>query len=151
MYRESELGFSSKTKKDTKDLEAEHEQNKAAANRALKKLMRPELVNRFDAIITFRALTRRDVNKIFDNLIEDLKKRLAAKSLGLKLSVQAKNHLIKTGFDPKNGARPLRRAIEDQLESLLAEKILDGTLQPGTIASVVLDKNHLKLTQTNSQ
>jgi len=151
MYRESELGFSARGKKDAKDLEAEHEQNKAAANRALKKLMRPELINRFDAIITFRALTRRDVSKIFDNLIEDLKKRLAAKSLGLKLSTQTKNYLIKIGFDPKNGARPLRRAIEDQLEALLAEKILDGTLQPGTIASVALDKNHLKLAQTNPQ
>jgi len=151
MYRESELGFTSKSKKDTKALEYEHEQNKAACSRALKKLMRPELVNRFDAIVTFRALTRKDVNKIFDNLIEDLKKRLAAKSIGLKLSTQVKNYLIKTGFDPKNGARPLRRAIEDQLESLLAEKILDGSIQPGTIASVTLDKTKLKLASKNQE
>ncbi|MCL1839580.1 ATP-dependent Clp protease ATP-binding subunit [Candidatus Saccharibacteria bacterium] len=151
MYRESELGFSARNKKDTKDLEAEHEQNKAAAMRALKKIMRPELVNRFDAIVTFHALTRKDVNKIFDNLIEDLKKRLAAKSIGLKLSTQVKNYLIKIGFDPKNGARPLRRAIEDQLESLLAEKILDGTLQPGIIASVTLDKTRLKLAESKPE
>lgn len=148
MYRESEMGFAVKTRKDAKDLASEHEQNKAAAMRALKKLMRPELVNRFDAIVTFHALTRPEVSKIFDNLIEDLKKRLAAKSIGLKISTQVKNHLIKVGFDPRNGARPLRRAIEDQLESLLAEKILDGTLQKGDIASVVLVKKHLELAST---
>jgi len=151
MYRESELGFSAKTKKDTRNLEAEHEQNKASAMRALKKLMRPELINRFDAIVTFRALARKDVGKIFDQLIEDLKVRLAAKSIGLKLSAQAKNHLIKVGFDPRNGARPLRRAIEDQLESLLAEKILDGTLGQGTVASITLDKTHLKLDNSTKE
>jgi len=147
MYRESELGFNAKTKKDARDLDAEHEQNQAAAMRALKKIMRPELTNRFDAIVTFRALSRSNVSKIFDNLLEELKQRLAAKSIGLKLSIQAKNHLIKVGFDPKNGARPLRRAIEDQLESLLAEKILDGTLTKGTIANIILDKKQLKLTE----
>jgi ATP-dependent Clp protease ATP-binding subunit ClpC len=151
MYRESEMGFSAKTKKDTKDLDAEHEQNKSSAMRALKKIMRPELINRFDAIVTFRALTRQNVSKIFDNLIEDLKKRLAIKSIGLKLSAQAKNHLIKVGFDSKSGARPLRRAIEDQLESLLAEKILDGTLQKGTIASIVVERNRLKLANSDKE
>lgn len=151
MYRESEMGFAVKNKKDAKDVEAEHEQNKAAAMRALKKLMRPELVNRFDGIVTFHALSRQDVSRIFDNLIEDLKKRLAQKSIGLKVSNQVKNHLIKVGFDPKNGARPLRRAIEDQLESLLAEKILDGTLQKGDIASVILNKKHLELANSVSE
>ncbi len=143
MYRESELGFSAKHKKDKADLLAEHEQNKAAAIKALRKLMRPELVNRFDAIVTFHALSKDDVEQIFDNLIENLKKRLASKSIGLKLSEPVKKHLISIGFDPKNGARPLRRAIEDELESLLADKILDGTLQKGSVASVKLVKNKL--------
>ena len=143
MYRESELGFSAKSKEDQKDLEYEHEMNKSSALRALKRTMRPELINRFDAIVTFNALTRKDVNKIFDTLIEDLKKRLATKSVGLKLSNTARNHLIKRGFDPKNGARPLRRVIEDELESLIADKLLSGELKEGQIASIGCVKNKL--------
>lgn len=146
MFRESELGFTAKTAKDEKELAAEHETNKASAMKALKKLMRPELINRLDDIVVFHALTRREVNQIFDNLLEDLKSRLAAKSIGLKITPAVKNYLIKKGYDPKNGARPLRRAIEEHLEALLAESILNGNIKKGQIASVILDKNVLKLT-----
>ena len=146
MYRESELGFSVKTAKDAKALEAEHAANEAAAMRALRKMMRPELVNRFDAIITFNALSEKNVDKIFDNMIADLKKRLAAKSIGLDLDASARKHLIGKGYDTKNGARPLRRTIEDELESLLADNILNGTLDKGMIAKVSCKKDELVLT-----
>jgi ATP-dependent Clp protease ATP-binding subunit ClpA len=136
MYRESELGFTAKTVKDAKALAAEHEANEAAAMKALRKLMRPELVNRFDAIVTFNALSKKNVETIFNNMIEDLKKRLAVKSIGLALTDAAKKHLIEQGYDAKNGARPLRRTIEDELESLLADHILDGSLDKGDIAKV---------------
>ena len=145
MYRESELGFSVKTAKDAKALEAEHAANEAAAMRALRKMMRPELVNRFDAIITFNALSEKNVDKIFDNMISDLKKRLAAKSIGLELDDSARKHLIGKGYDTKNGARPLRRTIEDELESLLADNILNGTLDKGMIAKVSCKKDELVL------
>ena len=145
MYRESELGFSVKTAKDAKALEAEHAANEAAAMRALRKMMRPELVNRFDAIVTFNALSEKNVDKIFDNMISDLKKRLAAKSIGLELDDSARKHLIGKGYDTKNGARPLRRTIEDELESLLADNILNGTLDKGTIAKVSCKKDELVL------
>ena len=121
---------------------AEH---KNAAMRELKKTMRPELINRLDSIEVFHALTRKQVERIFDNLIEDLKKRLAEKSIGLKLNENVKNFLIEKGYDPKNGARPLRRAIEDNLESLLSEAIIDGTLKKGDVATVTFVKNKLKL------
>ena len=64
MYRESEMGFAVKTKRDEKALKAEHDANEEAAMKALRKLMRPELVNRFDAIVTFNALSHKDVEKI---------------------------------------------------------------------------------------
>ena len=149
MYRESELGFTAKTPKTKRDLALEHEQNEAAAMRALKKLMKPELINRFDAIITFNALTHKDVEKIFDKLVENLKKRLAAKSLGIQISPAAKRHLIEDGFDPKNGARPLRRVIEDQLESLLAESILNDQIQKGSVVLVDWEGQKLILTPSN--
>lgn len=143
MYRESELGFTAKTKKDAKALEAEHAANEAAAMKALRKLMRPELVNRFDSIVTFNALTEKNVSRIFDNMIAVLKKRMAEKSIGLEISEEAKKHLIEKGFDVKNGARPLRRAIEDELESLLADHILDGSLDKGQVAKIGLKDDKL--------
>lgn len=143
MYRESELGFTAKTKKDAKALEAEHAANEAAAMKALRKLMKPELVNRFDSIVTFNALTEKNVSRIFDNMISILRKRMADKSIGLEISDDAKKHLIEKGFDIKNGARPLRRAIEDELESLLADHILDGSLDKGLVAKIGLKDDQL--------
>lgn len=145
MYRESELGFTAKTKKDAKALEAEHAANEAASMKALRKLMRPELVNRFDSIITFQALSEKDVSRIFNNMIEDLKKRLAQKSIGLQLTEATEKHLIEKGYDIKNGARPLRRTIEDELESLLADHILDGSLNKGDIAKIDCKGDELTL------
>ncbi len=145
MYRESELGFSAKTTKDKKALEQEYEENKSYAMKALKKAMRPELINRLDSVLVFHALTRQNVEKIFDNLIDELKKRLAAKGIGLKVEEEAKNYLIEKGYDPKNGARPLRRKIEDEVESLLSEEIIAERLVKGDIPTLKLNRNKLKL------
>ena len=109
--------------------------------------MRPELVNRFDSIITFNALTEKDVDCIFNNMIEDLKKRLAEKSIGLQLTDAAKKRLIEKGYDVKNGARPLRREIEDELESILADNILSNKLDKGDIAKVDFKKDQFVLTK----
>ena len=146
MYRESELGFTAKTKKDEAALEAEHAANEAAAMKALRKLMRPELVNRFDAIVTFNALTEKNVERIFNNMIADLKKRLADKSIGLELTDAATAQLIEKGYDVKNGARPLRREIQDKLESLLADHILDGSLDKGNVAKIDFKDDEFTLT-----
>lgn len=145
MYRESELGFTAKTAKDKKALAEEYEENKAYAMKALKKVMRPELINRLDNILVFHALERKDVEKIFDNLIADLKKRLATKGIGLKISDEAKDYLIEQGYDPKNGARPLRRKIEDEVESLLSEAIIAEEFVKGDIPVVKLVDGKLKL------
>lgn len=145
MYREGELGFAAKTAKDKKALEQEYEENKEYAMKALKKVMRPELINRLDNIEVFHALTRKDVEKIFDNLIDDLKKRLATKGIGIKIDDEAKKYLIEKGYDPKNGARPLRRCIEDEVESLLSEKIIAEELTKGDIPVLKLKKGQLVL------
>ncbi|MDO4759420.1 MAG: ATP-dependent Clp protease ATP-binding subunit [Candidatus Saccharibacteria bacterium] len=141
MHRGADLGFSATTSETKESLKADYELSKSAAMKALKSKMRPELINRLDNILVFHALTRTEVEQIFDNLLSDLKSRLATKSLGLEITPSVKNWLIEKGFDPKNGARPLRRAIEDQLESLLSDKIIAGQFLPGQIASIGL-KNH---------
>ncbi|MBR3253367.1 ATP-dependent Clp protease ATP-binding subunit [Candidatus Saccharibacteria bacterium] len=145
MYRESELGFTAKTAKDKKALAEEYEENKSYAMKALKKTMRPELINRLDNIIVFHALTKKDVEKIFDNLIDDLRKRLATKGIGIKIDEKAKEQLIKEGYDPKNGARPLRRKIEDEVESLLSEEIIAGKLVKGDIPTLKYMNKKFKL------
>lgn len=136
MYDDTEFGFGTKDKKSDKFVEEEYEASKNAAMKALKKSMRPELINRLDAIEVFHALTKKQVEQIFDNMISDLKKRLAVKSFGLKLTKKASDFLIEKGFDPKNGARPLRRAIEDYLESILSEAIISEQIKKGEIAVV---------------
>ena len=145
MYRESELGFTAKTAKDKKALAEEYEENKSYAMKALKKVMRPELINRLDNILVFHALTRKDVEKIFDNLINELKKRLATKGIGLKVDEKAKDYLISEGYDSKNGARPLRRKIEDEVESLLSEEIIAENLKKGDIPILKYVSKKLKL------
>ncbi|MBR2725668.1 ATP-dependent Clp protease ATP-binding subunit [Candidatus Saccharibacteria bacterium] len=145
MYRESELGFTAKTKKDKKALAEEYEENKSYAMKALKKVMRPELINRLDDIEVFHALTKKDVEKIFDKLIDDLRKRIATKGIGIKVEEKARDYLIEKGYDPKNGARPLRRKIEDEVESLLSEEIIAGKLKKGDIPTVKLVGGKLKL------
>jgi len=145
MYREGELGFTAKTAKDKKALKEEYEENKSYAMKALKKAMRPELINRLDSVLVFHALTRENVEKIFDNLISDLKKRLAVKGIGLKIDDKAKDYLISEGYDPKNGARPLRRKIEDEVGSLLSEEIIAEKLVKGDIPTLKLVGKKLKL------
>ncbi len=140
MYRESEMGFTAKGLKEKRELKEEYEVSKAAAMRALKKVMKPELINRLDAILVFHALTRANVERIFDNLIEELKKRLAAKKLGVRVTPEVKKYLIEEGYDPKNGARPLRRVIEDKIETLIAEEIIAGKLEDGDIAEIRMKK-----------
>ena len=147
MYRESELGFTAKTSKDKKALAEEYEENKSYAMKALRKVMRPELINRLDNIEVFHALTRKDVERIFDNLIGDLKRRLAVKGVGLKVSDEAKNYLIEKGYDPKNGARPLRRCIEEEVESIMAEALISGELKKGDIPELVLRNKKLELSK----
>ncbi len=144
MYRDSEFGFSAKMEKSKRDLAVEYETSKEVAMRELKKVMKPELINRLDAILVFHPLTEENVEKIFDNLVEELKKRLAEKGLALQVSPEVKKELINEGYDPKNGARPLRRVIEDKIETLIAEALIAGELEKGNIAKIDLARDKSK-------
>ena len=146
MMKESELGFHSAKQSDVA-LDTLHERNARFAMQALEKFMRPELINRFDGIVTFRALTRQEVGKIFDLLIEELRQRLVRKGLGITVSPAAKRHFIDEGYSAKFGARPLRRVIEDQLEHAIAEKLLSGDYEKGAILEVDWHKGELSIEQ----
>lgn len=147
MYSDSDFGFTphdAKAKSSAR-LAEQYESAKSSAMKALKKSMRPELINRLDDILVFHALSQEEVEQIFDNLLEQLKKRLSTKSIGLKITPEVKKWLIDVGYDPKNGARPLRRAIEDHLESILSEAIIAETITAGQIALIERHRDELKL------
>ncbi len=136
MMKESSLGFHVTSKTDQKKLEAVHAENAAATEAALNKMMRPELINRFDSIITFRALMHEQIAKIFDNLIEELQQRLVQKGIHLVIKPAAKRLLIAKGYNEKFGARPLRRAIQDELEHRIADGILSGAYEKGSVLTI---------------
>ena len=146
MMKESELGFRSLRQSDSA-LEDLHKRNANATREALDKFMRPELINRFDAIVTFRALTRLEVGKIFDLQIAELRQRLVPKGLGLYVSAAAKKALIDKGYSAKYGARPLRRVIEDELEHAIAEGVLGEKYEKGAILEVGVTKGEVTLEQ----
>lgn len=143
MQKEASLGFIARTKDDNESLDMVHEENEAAAKSALSDLMRPELINRFDSIVVFRALTRREVRKIFDIQIEDLRSRLHLKGIGLEITTKAKKWLIDQGYDEKFGARPLRRVIQDAVEHSIAEGILSAQYKKGDVVLVDCQKDEI--------
>lgn len=138
MRHEAALGFAALNKSDEKALEQTHQENEAAARDALKDMMRPELINRFDSIVVFRALTRAEIGKIFENLIEELRGRLSRKGVSIKVTPAAKKWLIDKGYDIQNGARPLRRVIQNEVEHAIAEGLLVDEYHKGDILTVGL-------------
>ena len=145
MIKESSLGFHATSREDEKRLNEAHTENAIEARKALEKMMRPELINRFDAVVTFRALTRKQVGKIFDNLLDELQDRLLRKGIHLVVAPSAKRLVISEGYDEKYGARPLRRAMQDLLEHEIAEGILSGEFEKGTVLKVTAQKGKIKL------
>lgn len=104
-----------------------------AAKKSISNFMKPELINRFDAILVFEVLQKNQISQIFDILIGDLQKRLLLKGLSIVVSGSAKRAIIEKGYDKKFGARPLRRTIEDLLEHKIAEGLINGEYQKGTV------------------
>jgi len=109
---------------------------KAKVNDELKKHFRPEFLNRVDDVIVFPQLTQDEIFQIVDLMIAKLAPRLRDKDMGIELTPAAKQLLSEKGYDPVLGARPLRRAIQREIEDALSEKILFGELRAGQIVVV---------------
>ncbi|MFT4123107.1 MAG: AAA family ATPase, partial [Microbacteriaceae bacterium] len=102
----------------------------------LKKHFKPEFLNRVDETIVFPQLTQDELLQIVDLFIKRLGDRMMDRDLTIELSAAAKEQLIKVGFDPTLGARPLRRAVQHEVEDRLSEKILHGELEAGDHVAV---------------
>ena len=127
--------------------DADYETLKARMMDEAKRVFKPELINRIDDIIVFRQLTEDDVSRILDVELVKVRARLAAKEIDLVISDSAREFLIKKGYDPAFGARPLRRALERYLEDPLAEEILRDRIHPTETIEAQADEDHLVFKQ----
>jgi ATP-dependent Clp protease ATP-binding subunit ClpC len=125
------------------------EQTDTIAAKKLRELMRPELLNRFDSIITFDSLSRDEVSQILDLMLDDLNRRLASKGIGVTVGASARKFLIEKGYDPKFGARPLRRAVQNELESLIAEQLIAKRITRGDVVRATVKDNKLTVNKVH--
>jgi len=109
----------------------------------LKQHFRPEFINRVDDVVVFHPLSREHIRKIVDIQLGYLHDRLADRDMRIHLSDAARDKLAEAGFDPVYGARPLKRAIQQQVENPLAQEILQGKFKPGDVIEVGVDQDRL--------
>ena len=126
------LGFTAQN-----TLEQQYSDMKGDVLEQVKKTFNPEFINRIDEIIVFHQLTEDNMHKILDINLKDIEKKLALHNFKIKFTANVKDFLVKTGFDPKYGARPLLRTIRRELEDPLAEYILENQL--GEQSEIVAD------------
>lgn len=121
------LGFASAT-----DEKQRHENMKNKVMDEVKRIFKPEFINRIDEIIVFHALNKEQIGQIVDIMIASVNKRIMEQmKLSIELNDEAKKYIVDKGYDEKYGARPLRRTIQNDIEDALAEKILEGSVKQG--------------------
>ena len=145
MYQEAKLGFNVTSVKEEKDLEIHHERVKEQVMDALKRAFRPEFLNRIDDVVVFKALSRVDIKSILNLQLADLGARMREQGMTLKVGNSAKDLLIDKGYNIDQGARPMRRAIQDLIEDPLAVGVLKGDFKEGDTVSVTAKDGELQL------
>ena len=120
------------------DESARFERIKQAVMEELRRTFKPEFLNRIDETIVFRQLTEEDIRRIAQRMLEITGKRMAQQNITLLADEEAVATLAKDGFDPQYGARPLRRAIQNEVEDAVAEQMLEGKLLSGDTARICL-------------
>ena len=136
------LGFNTK-----EDASGDYKRMKSNVMNEIKFIFRPEFLNRIDEILVFHPLTQEQMQKIVGLMCKELIKR-AKEQLGIKLTIRdsVKKHIVETGMDKKYGARPLRRAVQNQLEDKLAEAILNGEIGRDMEVVAGISKKEIKFT-----
>ena len=135
-FQRQAIGFSRQEK-------SEQQRLKSVVESALKQTFRPEFLNRVDDIIIFEPLTEEHLKKVVDLLVLEVEKRLADSNIELELMDEAKAWLLKEGYEPAYGARPLRRAIQRYVENPLSSRILGGEVKDGDCVVVGVDGDGL--------
>lgn len=140
------LGFSN-----VENAESEHKDMKNNVMEEIKRMFKPEFLNRIDDIIVFRALSKEDVKGIAALMLKELKNRLAKQmDITLTYGDTVKNFIFEKGYDKKYGARPLKRAIQNNIEDSLAEEILSGKIQASDKVSMTVVDGKVVFTKNNN-
>ena len=124
----------------------EYDMMKDAVLDELRRHFRPEFLNRIDDIIVFHALSQEHLKQIVGIQLEDLRRRLAERKIRLELTDSAREHLVRTGYDPNYGARPLKRAIQREIETPLARRLVAGEIRDNQAVVVDYERGELKFT-----
>ena len=143
----AKLGFDAGDKKAAEDADKAYEQAKETVMEELRRTFRPEFLSRIDDIIVFRALTEQDIEEVARRMLKTVANRMESMGIHLDASEDAIKELARVGFDPKYGARPLRRAIQSKVEDAVAERMLDGTLKTGDTAKLSVEDDKLVVTK----
>ncbi len=122
------------------------DQAREGVNDLLRRTFRPEFLNRLDEIVFYKPLTKDDIGKIVELLFKDLEKRLADKHIRLTIDESAKNYIIDTAYSPIYGARPIKRFIQSEAETIIARKLIADNPAPGTEFCLAADENGLMVT-----
>jgi ATP-dependent Clp protease ATP-binding subunit ClpC len=136
MKRAVRIGFLPTKDEDSRD--EHHEVIRSKAMEGLKRMFRPEFINRIDQIVVFHALGRPELYKIVDLLLDQVRSRLSEQKIELVISDEVRDLLLREGFDEEFGARPLRRTIQTYVDDTLADALLNGVIMPGQVAHLVL-------------
>jgi ATP-dependent Clp protease ATP-binding subunit ClpC len=142
---QTSLGFQAAAVTEDEENERRHKQMKTRIDDELKRMFRPEFLNRIDAVVTFKSLTTEQVREIVDLMLARTSKHLAEQEVYLDVTMAAKDWLAKEGFDRIYGARPLRRVITQRIEDPLSEELLRGKFSKGDTILVDADENGVTL------
>src|SRR6266566_1585231 len=137
MKRAVRIGFS--TRKDENERDEQHEAMRSKAMEGLKRMFRPEFINRIDQIVVFHSLGREDLYQIVDLLLAQVRSRLSEQRIELVVSDEVRDLLLREGFDEEYGARPLRRTIQTYVDDTLADALLAGTIASGQTAVLTVN------------
>ena len=139
------LGFSKDAGDKKEGQEKEYEDIKKEVMSELKKQFRPEFINRIDDIIVFHKLTDDDIGKIIEIMLKQVQKRLKEQEYDVEIDSSVKDLVAKKGIDVNYGARPLKRAIQSNVEDKIAEAILDGKIVPHKKAKIIAENDEVKV------
>jgi len=118
---------------------------RAEVDKLLKMSFKPEFLNRLDEIVFYKPLIKEEIKKIVELMLKDLDRRLSDKQLKLEITDGAKDYIINTAYDPIYGARPLKRFIQQKVETLVAKKIIEGNINEGSVLKVDNVDGELKI------
>ncbi len=138
--RQNNLGFQLQRDEATEEKQAYDEMRKKLTD-SLKRVFRPEFINRLDSVIVFRALSREDIRKIVSLELNKVAARLEENNIHLRASEAAINLLAEQGYDPDMGARPLRRVIQFKIEDRLSDALLAGEFNEGDTVTVDVNED----------